>query len=91
MANRLLTPTRGRVRTHFIAATPRCRSGHCQRTLLASRSFGKLRSWEAGRISAALVLWMLFDSFKTDLTYSEEVLTSSREGELEAVTEEHRI
>ena len=42
-------------------------------------------------ISAVLVLWMLYDWFKTDTTYSEEVLTSSREGELEAVAEEHRV
>lgn len=48
-------------------------------------------SYAAWAISAALVLWMLFDWFKTDSTYSEKVLTSSREGELEAVTEEHRI
>ena len=48
-------------------------------------------SYMAWGISAALVLWMLFDWFKTDTTYSEEVLTSSREGELEAVAEEHRV
>ena len=42
-------------------------------------------------ISTALVLWMLLDWFKTDTTFSEEVLTSSREGELEAVAEEHRV
>ena len=42
-------------------------------------------------ISAALVLWMLYDWFKIDTTYSEEVLTSSREGELEAVSEKHRV
>jgi hypothetical protein len=42
-------------------------------------------------ISAALALWMLLDWFKTDTTFSEEVLTSSREGELEAVAEQHRV
>lgn len=41
--------------------------------------------------SAVLALWMLFDWFKTDTTYSEEVLTSSREGEIEAETEQHRL
>jgi hypothetical protein len=30
---------------------------------------------------------MVIDWLKTDSTYSEEVLTSSREGELEAMTE----
>lgn len=34
-------------------------------------------------ISALLGLWMLFDLIKTDTTYSEELLTSSREGEIE--------
>ena len=42
-------------------------------------------------ISAVLALWMLYDWFKVDTTYSEAVLTSSREGELEAVSEKHRI
>lgn len=36
-------------------------------------------------------LYMIVDWLRTDATYSEEVLTSSREGELEALTEqEHR-
>jgi hypothetical protein len=48
-------------------------------------------SYASWVISAVLVLWMLYDWFKTDTTYSEEVLTSSREGELEAVAEEHRV
>lgn len=47
-------------------------------------------SYVAWGISAALVAWMLFDWFKTDSAYSEETLTSSREGVLEAVAEEHR-
>ena len=59
------------------------------------RSGGKLMwftlSYAAWGVSAALVLWMLFDWFKVDTTYSEEVLTSSREGELEAIAEEHRV
>lgn len=40
--------------------------------------------------SAVLVAWMVFDWFKTDTTYSEEVLTSSREGEIEAISEPHK-
>ncbi|RUX06753.1 hypothetical protein EOA35_04580, partial [Mesorhizobium sp. M8A.F.Ca.ET.023.01.1.1] len=36
-------------------------------------------------------LWMLYDWFKIDTNYSEDVLTSSREGELEAASEKHRI
>jgi len=35
--------------------------------------------------------WIVVDWLRTDSTYSEEVLTSSREGELEAMTEQqHR-
>ncbi len=36
-------------------------------------------------ISAILAVWMLWDWYKTDTTYSEAELTSSREGEIEAV------
>jgi hypothetical protein len=41
--------------------------------------------------SAGLAAWMLFDWFKTDSAYSEEMLTSSREGEIEAVQEKHKV
>lgn len=42
-------------------------------------------------ISAALVIWMLLDWMQTDSSYSEEQLTSSREGEIEALSERHDI
>ncbi len=42
-------------------------------------------------ISAVLGLWMLYDWYKTDTTYSEATLTSSREGEIEAVAEKHKV
>ena len=42
-------------------------------------------------ISAVLGLWMLYDWYKIDSTYSEETLTSSREGEIEASAEQHKI
>jgi hypothetical protein len=42
-------------------------------------------------ISAALALWMVYDWYKTDSSYSEETLTSSREGEIEAVQEKHKV
>ena len=35
--------------------------------------------------------WMLFDWYKVDTTYSEDTLTSSREGEIEAASEKHKI
>ena len=44
--------------------------------------------YAAWGLAALLGLHMVFDWFKTDTTYSEDVLTSSREGELEAMTEE---
>ncbi len=42
-------------------------------------------------VSAVLALWMVYDWFKTDTSYSEDTLTSSREGEIEAVSETHKI
>jgi hypothetical protein len=42
-------------------------------------------------ISALLILWMVFDWFKTDSSYSEATLTSSREGEIEATSEKHKL
>jgi hypothetical protein len=42
-------------------------------------------------VSAAFALWMLYDWYKTDTSYSEEMLTSSREGEIEVVQEKHRV
>jgi hypothetical protein len=41
-------------------------------------------------ISAVAAAWMLYDWFKIDTTYVEASLTSSREGEIEAVQEKHR-
>jgi hypothetical protein len=46
--------------------------------------------YAAWGLSAAFGLHMAYDWLKTDSTYSEEVLTSSREGELEAIAEEHK-
>jgi hypothetical protein len=41
--------------------------------------------------SAALAGWMLWDWFKTDSYFAEEMLTSSREGEIEAAAEQHKL
>ncbi len=46
--------------------------------------------YAAWALSAAFGLYMVVDWLKTDSSYSEDVLTSSREGELEAMTEEHK-
>lgn len=42
-------------------------------------------------LSAVLALWMVYDWFKVDSTYSEATLTSSREGEIEAASEKHKL
>lgn len=49
-----------------------------------------LLEWGAWAVSALLGLFMVVEWIRTDTQYSEEFLTSSREGELEAMTEEHR-
>lgn len=48
-------------------------------------------SYVAWAISAVLAGWMLFDWLKTDSTHSEALLTSSREGEIEATTQKHEL
>ena len=42
-------------------------------------------------VSALLALYMIVDWLRISSTYTEDVLTSSREGELEAMTEEHKV
>ena len=51
----------------------------------------QILEYAAWGISALLGLYMVADWLKTDTTFSEDVLTSSREGELEAMTEKHKI
>lgn len=49
--------------------------------------------YAAWALSVLFAVLIVVDWIRTDTTYSEEVLTSSREGELEAMTEatgEHR-
>lgn len=43
----------------------------------------KLLEYAAWGLSALLGLWMLIDMIRTDRSYSEELLTSSKEGEIE--------
>ena len=49
-----------------------------------------LIEYGAWALSALFGLLIVVDWIKTDSSYSEEVLTSSREGELEAMTEERK-
>lgn len=43
----------------------------------------QMLEYAAWGISVLLGLWMLINLLKTDSTYSEDVLTSSREGEID--------
>ncbi len=45
----------------------------------------------AWALSAAFALHMLVDLARVDSSYSNEVLTSSREGEIELTQERHEI
>jgi hypothetical protein len=50
-------------------------------------NYAEYAAWAA---SALFGVSMVLDWIRTDTTYSEDVLTSSREGELEAMTEEQK-
>jgi hypothetical protein len=43
----------------------------------------QLLEYAAWALSAILGLWMLFDMIKTNRAYNEDLLTSSKEGEIE--------
>ena len=58
---------------------------------MRGKSCGTSLTYGSWAVSVVLVAWMLFDWCKTDTSYSEETLTSSREGEIEAVSEKHQI
>ena len=45
----------------------------------------------AWALSAVLLGWMLLDALQTNRDFSEDLLTSSREGELEDISEKHDI
>ncbi len=47
--------------------------------------------YAAWALSAVFGLIIVTDWLRTDNTYPEDVLMSSREGELEAMTEEHKV
>jgi hypothetical protein len=43
----------------------------------------QLLEYAAWALSAVLGLWMLYDMIKTNMAYSEDLLTSSKEGEID--------
>lgn len=53
--------------------------------------FWNYMEYAAWVLSGIFGLYILIDWFRIDSTYSEETLTSSREGELEAMTEKHQL
>jgi hypothetical protein len=61
------------------------------RASLASLTFWGSISFLCWALSAILGAWMLYDWGVTDGRYSEAELTSSREGEIEAATEKHKL
>ncbi|MHA6347495.1 hypothetical protein [Roseivivax sp. CAU 1761] len=50
-----------------------------------------LMEYAAWAASAGFAAFIILDWIKTDSTYSDDVLMSSREGELESMTEEHEL
>ncbi|MCB2127592.1 MAG: hypothetical protein KDE03_00580 [Rhodobacteraceae bacterium] len=50
-----------------------------------------IMEYAAWALSAVFGLIIVADWLKTDSTYSDDVLLSSQEGELEAMTEEHKV
>ncbi|WP_343711936.1 hypothetical protein [Inquilinus sp.] len=46
-------------------------------------SFWSLAEYAAWALSAAILLWLLADMLRVDRSYDEDLLTSSREGEIE--------
>jgi hypothetical protein len=72
----------------FRSGVPRGHLREIWREIGAAMETWNYIEYAAWGLSALFGLHMVMDWFKTDSTYSEDVLTSSREGELEAMTEE---
>jgi len=53
--------------------------------------FWHIMEYGAWILSVIFGLYIIVDWLRTDSSYSEDVLTSSQEGELEALTEKHNI
>lgn len=50
-----------------------------------------LLEYAAWAVSALFAVLIAIDWIRTDSTYDEDILMSSREGEIEAMTEERRL
>lgn len=53
--------------------------------------FWNVLEYAAWITSFGLIAWMLVDAARVNRNYSEDLLTSSREGELEVISEKHEI
>ena len=53
--------------------------------------FWTILEYLAWILSALFAIYMVADLARVDSTYSNELLTSSREGEFEAAQEHHRV
>ena len=53
--------------------------------------FWNFMEYGAWALSIIFGLYIVIDWIRIDSTYSEEELMSSREGELEAMTEQHKL
>lgn len=50
-----------------------------------------LLEYAAWICSAGLLGWMAFDALRVSRDYTEDLLTSSREGEIEKIAEDHEV
>lgn len=53
--------------------------------------FWTLLEYAAWILSAVFAIYMVVDLIRIDTRYSNELLTSSREGDFEAVQEQHQV
>jgi hypothetical protein len=53
--------------------------------------FWNILEYLAWILSALFAIIMVYDLFRVDTTYSNDLLTSSREGEIELTQERHEI
>ena len=53
--------------------------------------FWNIMEYAAWGLSALIFVWLLVDAARVNREYDEGLLTSSREGELEQVSEKHKL
>ena len=53
--------------------------------------FWNLLEYAAWIISVGLLGWMAIDALRINRDYNEDLLTSSREGDIEKISEKHEV